>query len=95
MSGAAPVSLNGLAELADRFDVFVLDQFGVLHDGSTPYPGAVDALRLLKAAGKHILLLSNSGKRSAPNEARLVRLGFEPDSWDHFLSSGEVEDLNQ
>jgi HAD superfamily hydrolase (TIGR01459 family) len=82
--------LSGVRDLAERFDVFVLDQFGVLHDGVEPYPGAVEALIELKAAGKRILLLSNSGKRSAPNEARLVKLGFRPGSWDHFLSSGEA-----
>lgn len=83
-------SLSGIRALAERFDAFVLDQFGVLHDGTEPYPGAVEAVSRLKAAGKRVLLLSNSGKRSAPNEARLIRLGFKPGSWDHFLSSGEV-----
>lgn len=89
MAGSIP-SLAGMRELADRFDAFILDQFGVLHDGAAPYPGAVEALVALKAAGKRNLLLSNSGKRSAPNEARLVKLGFQPGSWDFFLSSGEV-----
>ncbi|MCR4266154.1 TIGR01459 family HAD-type hydrolase [Nitratireductor sp. ZSWI3] len=83
-------TLSGVRDLAERFDTFVLDQFGVLHDGSNPYPGAVETLMRLKAAGKTTLLLSNSGKRSAPNEARLRGLGFAPGSWDHFLSSGEV-----
>lgn len=83
-------SLSGIRALAEWFDAFVLDQFGVLHDGTEPYPGAVEAVSRLKAAGKRVLLLSNSGKRSAPNEARLIRLGFKPGSWDHFLSSGEV-----
>lgn len=87
---STPTDLAGMRELAERFDVFVLDQFGVLHDGVAPYPGAVDALAQLKAAGKRTLLMSNSGKRSAPNETRLVRLGFMPGSWAHFLSSGEV-----
>ncbi|WP_379064038.1 TIGR01459 family HAD-type hydrolase [Mesorhizobium sp. UC74_2] len=82
--------LSGIRDLADRFDAFILDQFGVLHDGSAPYPGAVETLVRLKQAGKPILLLSNSGKRSAPNEARLEKLGFVPGSWGHFLSSGEV-----
>ncbi|GAA2839264.1 HAD superfamily hydrolase (TIGR01459 family) [Aminobacter aminovorans] len=82
--------LAGIRDLADRFDVFILDQFGVLHDGAAPYPGAVETLVRLKQAGKRTLLLSNSGKRSAPNEARLVKLGFVPGSWDDFLSSGEV-----
>ncbi len=33
--------------LRDRiaaFDGFVIDQYGVLHDGVHPYPGAVEAL---------------------------------------------------
>jgi HAD superfamily hydrolase (TIGR01459 family) len=90
MTAHAIPTLRGIADLADRFDVFILDQFGVLHDGVAPYPGAVEALVKLKNAGRRTLLLSNSGKRSAPNEARLVKLGFMPGSWDHFLSSGEV-----
>ncbi|MCA0278028.1 MAG: TIGR01459 family HAD-type hydrolase [Proteobacteria bacterium] len=86
----SPLQLSGIRDLAERFDVFILDQFGVLHDGAAPYPGAVETLVRLKQAGKRTLLLSNSGKRSAPNETRLVKLGFVPGSWDHFLSSGEV-----
>ncbi|MBA8907674.1 MULTISPECIES: TIGR01459 family HAD-type hydrolase [Aminobacter] len=84
------LQLAGIHDLAERFDVFILDQFGVLHDGVAPYPGAVETLVRLQELGKRTLLLSNSGKRSAPNEARLARLGFVPGSWDHFLSSGEV-----
>lgn len=83
-------SAAGLRELVGRFDTFIVDQFGVLHNGSAPYEGAVEALELLRDAGKQILLLSNSGKRSKPNEDRLVRLGFSRGSWQHFLSSGEV-----
>ena len=80
----------GIRHIAERFDHFVIDQYGVLHDGTAPYPGAVEALAELKRAGKAVLLLSNSGRRSRPNEERLVRLGFAPGTWTHFLSSGEV-----
>ncbi|RWC53841.1 MAG: TIGR01459 family HAD-type hydrolase [Mesorhizobium sp.] len=76
--------------LAERYDVFLLDQFGVLHDGQQPYAGAVEALSALKRAGKTVVLISNSGKRAEPNERRLKKLGFEEASWDHFVSSGEV-----
>ncbi|AZO17116.1 TIGR01459 family HAD-type hydrolase [Mesorhizobium sp. M2A.F.Ca.ET.043.05.1.1] len=82
--------LDGIAALAERYDVFLLDQFGVLHDGQRPYPGAVEALSALKRAGKTVALISNSGKRAEPNERRLLKLGFEAGSWDHFVSSGEV-----
>ncbi len=79
-----------LQDVAELHDILLIDQFGVLHDGQAAYPGAVDALARLKQAGATVVLLSNSGRRSGPNESRLVRLGFLPDSWDHFLSSGEV-----
>ncbi|ESY56165.1 MULTISPECIES: TIGR01459 family HAD-type hydrolase [unclassified Mesorhizobium] len=90
MSAKTVEHLNGVNQLAERYDVFLLDQFGVLHDGTSPYPGAVEALSALKRAGKTIVLISNSGKRAGPNESRLLKLGFEPGSWDHFVSSGEV-----
>ncbi|MGP1397307.1 MAG: TIGR01459 family HAD-type hydrolase [Inquilinaceae bacterium] len=90
MTGRPMPAPTTLPALADRFDVFLVDQFGVLHDGIAPYDGAVEALRALKAAGKRIVILSNSGKRSAPNSARLVSLGFAADSFDLFLTSGEV-----
>jgi HAD superfamily hydrolase (TIGR01459 family) len=82
--------LDGIGALAERYQVFLLDQFGVLHDGTNPYPGAAEALSALKRAGKTIVVVSNSGRRAKPNESRLLKLGFEPGSWDHFVSSGEI-----
>ncbi|CCV11405.1 TIGR01459 family HAD-type hydrolase [Mesorhizobium sp. STM 4661] len=82
--------LDGIGALAARYDFFLLDQFGVLHDGTGPYSGAVEALSALKRAGKTVVLISNSGKRAEPNERRLLKLGFEAGSWNHFVSSGEV-----
>ncbi|TIR25180.1 MAG: TIGR01459 family HAD-type hydrolase [Mesorhizobium sp.] len=90
MSAKHVLHLDGVSALAERYDVFLLDQFGVLHDGQQPYPGAVEALSALKRAGKTVALISNSGKRAEPNERRLLTLGFEAGSWDHFVSSGEV-----
>ena len=80
----------GVAALLPGAGGFLVDQFGTLHDGARPYPGALEALRLLRRDGARVVLLSNSGKRSAANEARLHRIGFPPDSYDAFLSSGEA-----
>ncbi|HEY4193157.1 MAG TPA: TIGR01459 family HAD-type hydrolase [Mesorhizobium sp.] len=84
-----PQVLADLHSLAGRYDFFLIDQFGVLHDGTVAYQGAAEALSSLKAMGKKIVLVSNSGKRARQNEDRLRKLGFEG-SWDVFLSSGEV-----
>ncbi|TIL23302.1 MAG: TIGR01459 family HAD-type hydrolase [Mesorhizobium sp.] len=90
MSTKTVEHLDGIGALVERYQVFLLDQFGVLHDGTDPYPGAVEALSALKRAGRTIVLVSNSGRRARPNEARLLKLGFEPGSWDQFVSSGEI-----
>jgi len=68
----------------------LVDQFGVLIDGAGAYPFAAAALETLHARGKKVLLLSNSGKRSAPNIARLLSYGFKRESFLDVLSSGEV-----
>jgi HAD superfamily hydrolase (TIGR01459 family) len=84
------VEIADLSALVRRYDVFFVDQFGVLHDGQKAYPGAIEGLERLKASGGTVVLLSNSGRRARPNEERLLRLGFHPRSWDLFVSSGEV-----
>lgn len=78
-----------VAPLTTAFDGFILDQWGVLHDGTTPYPGAVECLARLHATGKRIVVLSNSGKREADNLRLLERIGFEINLIDHFVSAGE------
>lgn len=79
-----------LDDLIQRYDAFLVDQFGVLLDGSAAYPGAAEALAHLSRSGRRVILLSNSGKRSGPNAERLHRLGFAPDSFELVLSSGEA-----
>lgn len=86
----SPQEIAGLAEIADRFDAFLIDQFGVLRDGRGPYPEAARTLVALKERGKRNIILSNSGKRSQENSVRLAELGFEPHGWDWFLTSGET-----
>lgn len=82
--------LASLEAVFHEADAVLLDQFGTLHDGTTLYPGVTDALARLRAAGKRIVILSNSGRRSGPNIARLSRIGLPADYYDGFLSSGEV-----
>lgn len=81
---------TSLADLAGRFDAFLVDQFGVILDGPGAYPFAPAALAALAATGKPVILLSNSGRRSAPNVARLAALGFSRDSFRTVFSSGEA-----
>jgi ribonucleotide monophosphatase NagD (HAD superfamily) len=55
--------LTGFAPLAERYGGFILDLWGVIHDGLTPYPGAVEVLGRLREAGKPTVLLTNAPRR--------------------------------
>ena len=84
------VPIHSLGEVADRFDVAVLDQFGVLHDGRRPFPEVGHALEWLRREKKGVVVLSNSGKRSDPNRARIRSLGIDLRGDDHVVTSGET-----
>ncbi|MBB3962505.1 TIGR01459 family HAD-type hydrolase [Rhizobium metallidurans] len=79
-----------LAALARAYDVFFVDQFGVLRDDVGPYDGAISALSQLAALKKQIVILSNSGRSGQYNAERLIKLGFAPTSFQHFITSGDV-----
>jgi len=82
--------LDRLADIAAKYAAIVLDQWGVLHDGSAPYPAAPACLAALKSAGVRLAVLSNSGKRADPNAARIAAMGFPPDLFDTIMTSGEA-----
>jgi len=81
--------VSGLADLADRYDAFIIDLWGVLHDGAAPYPGAIDSLTRLRAAGKAVVLLSNAPRPSDIVARRLDELGFARDLYDAVMTSGQ------
>ena len=78
------------AALSAAFPVVFLDQYGVLHNGRKPYPGAVEALALLRSRGTRTVIISNSGKPGEANAKRMAGLGFARALYDHFLTSGDV-----
>ncbi|MCX7627893.1 MAG: TIGR01459 family HAD-type hydrolase [Methylophilaceae bacterium] len=81
---------TGLGPLATHYDAFLVDQWGVLHNGHAACPEAVQCLRRLTRAGKQVVIISNSGKRSESNEIRLDKLGIPRDSYAHLVTSGEI-----
>lgn len=89
MQHGAIALIDGIAGLADRYDGYVLDVWGVLHNGQAPYPGVVDCLRRLKAMGKRLVILSNAPRRVAAVIGRIGEIGIPPDVYDAAFTSGE------
>ena len=79
---------TSLLEVADPYEVIVLDQWGVLHNGSTPYPGAARALNALASSGNRLAVLPNSGQGAAPNATRIAALRLPLDYHERAEHSG-------
>ena len=80
----------GISDVSDSYAGFIIDQWGVLHDGHKPYDGVIDCLKELRARKKFIIILSNSGKRAEVNAERLKDIGIGPSLYDVMLTSGEM-----
>jgi HAD superfamily hydrolase (TIGR01459 family) len=78
-------------DIASKYSHFLLDMWGVVHNGVEALPGAIDCLENLKLDHKHILFLTNS---SRPNEdlAQLIsKMGIHQGvHYDYIHSSGDA-----
>jgi HAD superfamily hydrolase (TIGR01459 family) len=86
----APQFISGLAEIAGRYRHTLMDLWGCVHNGVEPYPGAIDCLCRLRAAGTTVLLLSNAPRPHWAVAERLAGVGVPEDCYDAILSSGDA-----
>ncbi len=83
--------LPGLRALADDFDDFVVDLWGVVHDGGEPFEGVLAALEGLAAAGRRVLFVTNTSRLGRDVEATLVsRLAIPRRLFQDVVSSGDL-----
>ncbi len=81
---------SGMSELTPGYDGYVLDLWGVIHDGVTLYPGVVDCLQRLHAVGKKFVMLSNAPRRSPAIAQSMDRMGMPEEFCRSIMSSGEA-----
>lgn len=75
---ARSTHIANIGEVADHFDVFLLDAFGVLNVGNTVIDGAPERVAALQAAGKQVFVVTNGA--SLPPEVSLAKyrsFGFD------------------
>jgi HAD superfamily hydrolase (TIGR01459 family) len=81
--------IEGMRELAPSYDGLILDLWGVVHDGTAPFPGVLDCTERLLGAGKRLVLLSNAPRRSDDVARRIARIGVPERLYHGVMSSGE------
>ena len=82
---------SGLTSILPDYDAFIIDQWGVLHDGKQLYPSTLITMDLIKSAQKKTIMLSNSSKRVGSSIAGLKKVGLDPAKYfDDIVTSGEL-----
>src|SRR6266849_2474592 len=81
--------IDGMHALALDYDGFILDLWGVVHDGTAPFPGVLDCMGRLVEARKRVVLLSNAPRRSDDVVRRIAKIGVPEGLYHGVMSSGE------
>jgi HAD superfamily hydrolase (TIGR01459 family) len=87
---AEALRIKGIGEIAARYDLFLIDQWGTIHDGYKPLTGAAACLTRLVMLAKRIALLSNSSQRTRANRDRLREIGLDERFYSCVVTSGEL-----
>lgn len=81
---------QGISDISDSYAGFIIDQWGVLHDGVKAFDGVAECLKELQHRKKYVIILSNSGKRAEANSKRLAELGISSNLYNEIVTSGEM-----
>ena len=82
--------IKSIKAVLTDYDNFIIDQWGVMHDGTFGYEHAFDAINFLKNSNKNLFIISNSSKRSKSSIDKLPKLGFDKSSFINTVTSGEM-----
>jgi HAD superfamily hydrolase (TIGR01459 family) len=82
--------IDSIEDLGSRYSAWLVDIWGVMHNGHRAFPRAVAATRAFRAQGGIVVLLSNSPRPSPSVQEQLRRLGVPDDAYDATVTSGDL-----
>ena len=82
--------LTHLSEIFDNYDTFIIDLWGVMHNGIKLNPKAMEAIDHLKKNSKKIVFLSNAPRPSSKVISFLMKMGMDKKYLSIVITSGEA-----
>lgn len=76
-------------DIPEKYDTYIIDLWGVVHNGYSLFPGVQETFIKLQKQDKKVLLLSNAPRRKAPVQRQLEDLGLSSDAYTDLYTSGE------
>jgi HAD superfamily hydrolase (TIGR01459 family) len=89
--------LNHLSEVLDLYDTFIIDLWGVMHDGIKLKEKALEAISQLKINSKKIVFLSNAPRPRSTVIDFLLKMKMDKKYLSNVMTSGEaaMQAINQ
>jgi HAD superfamily hydrolase (TIGR01459 family) len=87
---SAPPVISGIAALAPEYDLLLCDVWGVVHNGETAYPEAVEALHRARAGGATVILITNAPRPGTVIENQIAGYSVPCSCFDTIVASGDV-----
>ena len=81
---------NGLQSIADNYDLFYIDLWGVVHNGVNLHEKAIAVLNELLKKNKMFVLLTNAPRPNKTVQNFLEKMGMDKVLRDHVFTSGEA-----
>lgn len=82
--------IDGIRELAESTDAWLVDVWGVMHNGVEAFADAAHACAEFRRAGGYVVLLTNAPRPGPAVVAQISRIGVPQGAYDAVLSSGDV-----
>ena len=82
--------LNHLAEIYNSYDTFIIDLWGVVHNGVKLNLKAIEAIENLIKNKKKVVFLTNAPRPCSIVKQYLLNLGMRKDLLKNIMSSGEA-----
>ncbi|HMK41384.1 MAG TPA: TIGR01459 family HAD-type hydrolase [Methyloceanibacter sp.] len=82
--------IASVKDLGSGYSAWLVDIWGVMHNGHRAFAPAVDATRSFREQGGMVVFLSNSPRPSPGVQEQLSRLGVPPSSYDATVTSGDL-----
>ena len=84
------ININSFNEIIKKYNFFLFDQWGVLHNGHKKFNDAERCLIKLRELKKKVILISNSSRPTKFSISNLTKIGFKKSLYDYCITSGQI-----
>ena len=81
---------NGLRSIAENYDIFYIDLWGVIHNGINLHKNAIETLEEITKMNKEYVLLTNAPRPKKSVQLFLEKMGMHEEIREKVYSSGEA-----